>query len=29
MAHVPAVAAEPEDESLGVAAMRRPALMGA
>ena len=29
MAHVPAVAAEPEDEALGVAAMRRPALMGA
>ena len=29
MAHVPAAAAEPEDESLTVAAMRRPALMGA
>lgn len=29
MAHVPAAAAEPEDESLGVAALRRPALMGA
>lgn len=29
MAHVPAVAAEPEDEALSVAAMRRPALMGA
>jgi len=29
LAHVPAVAAEPEGESLTVAAMRRPALMGA
>ncbi|MGA8088512.1 MAG: UDP-3-O-acyl-N-acetylglucosamine deacetylase [Terracidiphilus sp.] len=29
LAHVPAAAAEPEDESLTVAAMRRPALMGA
>jgi UDP-3-O-[3-hydroxymyristoyl] N-acetylglucosamine deacetylase len=29
MAHVPAAAAEPEDESLGVAAMRRPVMMGA
>lgn len=29
MAHVPAAPAEPEDESLTVAAMRRPALMGA
>jgi UDP-3-O-[3-hydroxymyristoyl] N-acetylglucosamine deacetylase len=29
MAHVPAAAAEPENESLTVAAMRRPALMGA
>jgi UDP-3-O-[3-hydroxymyristoyl] N-acetylglucosamine deacetylase len=28
MAHVPAAVAEPEDESLTVAAMRRPALMG-
>ncbi len=29
MAHVPAAAAEPQDESLSVAAMRRPALIGA
>ena len=29
LAYVPAAAAEPEDESLTVAAMRRPALMGA
>ena len=29
MAHVPAIAADHEDESLSVAAMRRPALMGA
>jgi len=29
MAHVPATAVEPQDESLSVAAMRRPALIGA
>jgi UDP-3-O-[3-hydroxymyristoyl] N-acetylglucosamine deacetylase len=29
LAHVPAAAAETEDDSLTVAAMRRPALMGA
>jgi hypothetical protein len=28
MVHVPAAAAEPEDERMTVAAMRRPALIG-
>jgi hypothetical protein len=29
LAHVPATAAEPEDEALTVSAMQRPALIGA